>query len=167
MRAPDAAISSGRTGSRTMPRPAVPAAAAMPKGRQHAIEETAPITAATGASFSPCFTLLGSHLKSPNEAAAAEGRAPGIVETVARVRILEGIGGHGVLQFGQRRIVDVLVAAGVVGLGHAAGGHFGERSGGEASGATVNVAVLDGELNGRGLHLDDVGQQVGCLALGE
>src|ERR1019366_2012353 len=51
------------------------------------------------------------------------------------------------------------------GLGPAAGGHFGERSCGEAGGATVNVAVLDGELNGRGLHLDDVGQQVGCLVL--
>src|ERR1019366_8537452 len=43
----------------------------------------------------------------------------------------------------------------------------GERSGGEAGSAAVNVAVLDGELDGRRLHLDDVGEQVGCLALGE
>src|ERR1019366_7324951 len=172
MRAPDAAISSGRTGSKTMPRPAVPAAAAMPRGRQHAIEEMAPITAATGASFSPCFTLPGGgsfrgNLEGPDEAAAAERRAPGVVEAIARIRILQGVGGHGVLQPGQRRIVDVLVAAGVVGFGHAAGGHFGERSGGEAGGAAVDVAVLDGELDGRGLYLDDVGEQVGCLALGE
>src|ERR1019366_9287134 len=128
-----------------MPRPAVPAAAAMPKGRQHAKEEMAPITAATGASFSECFTLLCGNLESPYEAAAAEGRAPGIAEAVARIRILQRIGGHGVLQFGQRRIVDVLVAAGVVGFGHAAGGHFGERSGGEPGGAAVNVAVLHRE----------------------
>src|ERR1035438_1280304 len=49
---------------------------------------------------------------------------------------------------------------GVIGLGHAAGGHFGERSGGEAGGSAVNIAVLDSELDGRKLLLDDVGQQV-------
>ena len=31
----------------------------------------------------------------------------------------------------------------------------------------LNVAVLDGKLDGRRLHLDDVGEQVGRLALGE
>src|ERR1039457_7563571 len=154
MRAPDAAISSGRTGSKTMPRPAVPAAAAIPKGRQHAIEEMAPITAATGASFSPCFTLPGGgsfrgNLEGPDEAAAAERRAPGVVEAVARIRILEGVGGHGMLQLGQRRIVDVLVAAGVVGFGHAAGRHLGERSSGEAGGGSPNVVLLGCELAGR------------------
>src|ERR1017187_10656787 len=141
-----------------MPRPAFPAAAAMPRGRQHAIEEMAPITAATGASFSPCFTLPGGgsfrgNLEGPDEAAAAERRAPGVVEAVARIRILEGVGGHGVLQFGQRRIVDVLVAAGVVGFGHAAGRYLGERSGGEAGGAPGGEGVRHRENCGGGRRL--------------
>src|ERR1035438_3575288 len=60
-------------------------------------------TAATGASFSPCFTLFrdGSwcaHLEGPDKAAAAEWHAPGIVEAIAPIGIRQRVGGHGVFQ---------------------------------------------------------------------
>src|ERR1035437_10050043 len=127
---------------------------------------------AAGASFSPFFTLLGGglfggNLEGPDEAAAAEWHAPGVVEAVALIGILQRVGRHGVFQLSQWRIVDVLVAADVVGFGHAAGGDLGERSGGEAGRAAVNVAVLHGEFDGRRLHLDDVGEQVRGLTFGE
>jgi len=51
----DSPISQGRSGSRRTPRPAAPAAAAMPSGRQHARVESALTTAAAGAIFSECF----------------------------------------------------------------------------------------------------------------
>src|ERR1035441_499887 len=115
-------------------------------------------TAATGASFSPCFTLFrgGSwccHLEGSDKAAAAEWHAPGIVEAIAPIGIRQRVGGHGVFQLGQRRIVDVLVAADVVGFGHAAGGDFGQRSGGEAGGAAADVAVFSSGFVGGGVSL--------------
>ena len=53
--APEMASIHGRKGASTAPRPAAPAAAAKPNGRQQAMQETAEMTAATGASFSKCF----------------------------------------------------------------------------------------------------------------
>ena len=49
-------ISQGRNGSSATPTPATPAAAAKPSGKQHAMHDSALMAAATGASFSPCFT---------------------------------------------------------------------------------------------------------------
>src|ERR1035438_4560150 len=104
-------------------------------------------TAATGASFSPCFTLFrgGSrccHLERPDEAAAPEWHAPGVVEAVAPIGIRQRVGGHGMLQLSQRRIVDVLVAADVVGFGHAPGGNLDQRSGRQARRAAVTADPL-------------------------
>ena len=111
--------------------------------------------------------LLGGNLEGTDETAAMETVAPGFIQAVALVGVLQRVGGHGMLQLGERRIVDVFVAAGVVGFGHAAGGDLGERSGGEAGGAAVNVAVLHDEFDGRRLHFDDVGEQVRRLRFGE
>src|SRR3954452_4461952 len=109
--------------------PAAPAAAAMPNGRQQAMQEIALTTAATGANFSLCFKLFGA-LEGAYEAAAAEALAPGLVEAVALIGVLQRVGGHGVFQFGQRRIEDIFVAAVAVGFRHAASGDFDQRSGG-------------------------------------
>ena len=86
--------------------------------------------------------LLAGYLEGADETAAAEtvrsrfrrGRRP--------VGVLQRVGRHGMLELGQRRIVDIFVAADVVGFGHAAGVDFGQRTGGEAGGSAVDVAVL-------------------------
>src|SRR5229473_7782344 len=56
----DNPTSHGRSGSTTTPRPAAPAAAAMPDGRQQAIVDSALTAAATGVIFSVCFIILTS-----------------------------------------------------------------------------------------------------------
>lgn len=57
-RTADPASSHGRYSDRTAPRLAVAAAAAMPSGKQHASVASALAAAATGATFSECFTTL-------------------------------------------------------------------------------------------------------------
>src|SRR6266699_2760971 len=147
-------ISQGRNGSSTTPTPASPAAAAKPSGRQHAMQESALTTAATGASFSLSFTidrlLFGRRLEGADETAAAEADAPRLVQPFALVRVLQRVGRHHVVQLRQRRVEDVFVAAEVVGFGKAAGANLGQRAGREPRGAAVHVVVFDREVHRRG-----------------
>src|SRR5882724_11139516 len=136
-------ISQGRNGSSTTPTPASPAAAAKPSGRQHAMQESALTTAATGASFSLSFTidrlLFGGRLEGADETAAAEADAPRLVQAFALIGILQGVGGHHVVELRQRRIEDIFVAAEVVGFGEAAGANLGQRSGRQPRRAAVHI----------------------------
>src|SRR5215831_16153090 len=65
--------------------------------------------------YAHVVSLLGgavrTYAESAHKAAATETAAPGLAEAGALIGVLQRVGRHGVLELGERRIEDVLIAA--------------------------------------------------------
>src|SRR5689334_5616898 len=91
--------------------------------------------------------LLGCDLEGSDETAALEAVVPGLAQPVARIAVLERVGGHHVIQLGERLVPDVLVPADMIGSAHRTRADFGQRAGGQVSAAAVQVPIVEAQLN--------------------